>query len=221
MLIKNNFLLLSTICLCLLANNSYAQTETKLGNVGKLTDNTNICRLFSGDESAEIEGQNLDAPPPVRKLANEETIPVALTPSETEFYQNLGLIKNPDGSYTCMASDPNNPKRRFSIFKVKTIDGVVVISTFLDRGEFITGQQEAITDFFLSMISFYTSIPNQYYIGIKRYFQEFYTRIADGRIKPSRDRVYPVDEPEATVILYHPLQGSLDGTGLSLNIPLN
>lgn len=219
MLIKTSFLLLSTIYLCLLANNSEAQTKKELRNVGELINNTNVCHAFSN--STETDEQTVDAPPPVRRLINEDTTPVALTSAETEFYQSLGLTRNQDGSYTCMALDPNNSQRRFSIFKVKKVDGVAVISTFLDGGEFLLGQQEAITNLFLEMIRFYTDIPNQYYTGIKRYLKEFYLRIADGRIKPSSDRVYPVDEPEATVILYHPLQGKLEGTGLSLNIPLN
>ena len=219
MLIKTSFLLLSTIYLCFLVNHSKAQTKKELENVGESIDNTNVCQAFS--HSTEINEQTVDAPSPVRVLINENKAPVALTSAETEFYQSLGLTRNPDGSYTCMAIDPNNSQRRFTIFKVKKVDGVAVISTFLDKGEFLLGQQEAITNLFLAMIRFYTDIPNQYYTGIKRYLKEFYLRIADGRIKPSSERVYPVDEPEATVILYHPLHGSLTGTGLSLNIPLN
>ena len=219
MLSKTSFLLLSTACLCLLANSSEAQTETKLGNTDELKENTNVCQIFSN--SAKTDGQTVDAPPPVRRLVNEDKTPVALTSTESKFYQDLGMFRSQDGSYTCMALDPDNSRRRFTLFKVTKIDGVVVISSFLNKGEFLSGQQEAITNLFLEMIRFYTDIPTQYYAGIKRYFQEFYLRIEDGRIKPSSNQVYLVDEPEATVILYHPLQGSLTGTGLSLNIPLN
>ena len=219
MLVKTSFLLLSTTYLCLLANSSEAQIETKLENLGEPKYNTNICQRFS--HNSEIDRQTVDAPPAIRKLVDEDKTNVSLTSAETEFYQNLGLHQAQDGSYTCMALDPHNSQRRFSIFKVKKVDGVVVVSTFLDKGKFLLGQQEAITNIFLEMIRFYTDIPHQYYVGIQRYLKEFYLRIADGRIKPSSERVYPVDEPEATVILYHPLQGSLQGTGLSLNIPLN
>ena len=219
MLIKTSFLLLSTIYLCLLANNAEAQTKIAAENLGESLNNTNICQVFS--HRAEVDEQTVDAPLPVRKLVDEDKHLVVVTSAEAEFYQSLGLIQNHDGSYTCMALDPNNSQRRFSIFKVQKVDGVVVISTFLDKGAFLSGQREAITNIFLAMIRFYTDIPQQYHVGIKRYLNEFYLRIADGRIKPSSDRVYPVDEPEATVLLYHPLQGSLQGTGLSLNIPLN
>ena len=219
MLIKTSFLLLSSTCLCLLAHSAEAQTKTATGNLGESLNNTNICQVFS--HSAEVDNQTVDAPSPVRKLVDEDKHLIAITSAETEFYQSLGLIQHQDGSYTCMALDPTNSQRRFSIFKVKKVDGVVVISTFLDKGSFLAGQQEAITNIFLAMIHFYTDIPGQYYTGIKRYLNEFYLRIADGRIKPSSERIYPVDEPEATVLLYHPLQGSLQGTGLSLNIPLH
>lgn len=220
MLIKTGFLLFSTTYLCLLANISEAQTKTQLEHSAKLISNTKLCQIFSANKETDL--QAFEAPLPVRrKLAEQKMNSLALTSGETEFYQSLGLIENPDGSYACMASDPVDSQRRFTLFKVKKVDGVVVISSFLDRGQFIAGQQEAITNLFLEMIDFYTEIPNQYYVGIKNYFQEFYSRIADGRIKPSGDRVYLVDEPESTVILYHPLQGSLKGTGLSLNIPLN
>ena len=219
MLSKISFLLLSTACLCLLANSSEAQKNIKPGNEDELTKTTNICQVFS--DNAAIDGQTVDPPAPVRRLVNEDISPVALTSTESEFYQDLGMFRSHDGSYTCMALDPDNARRRFTLFKVTKIDGVVVISSFLNKGEFLSGQQEAITNLFLEMISFYTDIPTQYYVGIKRYFQEFYLRIEDGRIKPSSTQVYLVDEPEATVILYHPLQGSLKGTGLSLNIPLN
>lgn len=220
MSIKTSSLLFSTIYLCLLANITEAQTKTKLDNSGSLTNNTELCKMFSAN--TEIDDETFEAPLPIRKrLVNEKKTALALTTGETEFYQNLGLIKNPDGSYGCMVIDPDNTQRRFTLFKVKKLDGVIVISAFLDRGQFMAGQQEAITNLFLEMIGFYTDIPNEYYVGLKNYFQEFYSRIVDGRIKPSSDRVYLVDEPEETVILYHPLQGSLEGTGLSLNIPLN
>ena len=219
MLVKTSFLLLSTTYLCLLASSSEAQIKTAIESVGESTSNTNICQLFS--HSTEIDIQTVEAPSPVRKLINEDNTYIAFTPAETKLYQSLGLIQNQDGSYTCMALDPHNSQRRFSIFKVKKVDEVVVISTFLDKGEFILGQQEAITNIFLEMIRFYTDIPHQYYTGIQRYLKEFYLRIADGRIKPSSDRAYLIDEPEATIILYHPLQNGLQGTGLSLNIPLN
>lgn len=220
MSIKTGFLLFSTSCLCLLTNFAEAHTKTKLEDSAKSSDNTRLCQIFS--DRTETVRQESDAPLPVRRrLVQQKKNVLTLTSSETEFYRSLGLIKNQDGSYGCMVSDPHNSQRRFTLFKVKKVDGVVVISTFLDRGRFIAGQQAAITAFFLDTIDFYTEIPDRYYIGIKNYFEEFYSRIVDGRIKPSRERVYLVDEPEATVILYHPLQGSLEGTGLTLNIPLN
>lgn len=212
-------MLLSVACLCLLANNSGAQTITRPENSVKSKNIGNICHLFSDTE--EIEEQAVEVLPPIRRLGGEQRTTIAFTSTEIEFYQSLGLIKNQDGSYTCIAIDPDNSRRRFTLFKVQKVNGVVVISTFLDEGMFMSGQQEASTNLFLEMIRFYTDIPNQYYTGIKNYFQEFYVRIADGRIKPSNERIYHVDEPEATVILYHPLQGNLKGTGLSLNIPLD
>ena len=214
-------MLLSIACFCLIANSSGAKTAKEPENLVDQTNVNNVCQLFS--DRPEIEDPTIEAPPPVRRLSDEDQdkASIAVTPTEIEFYQSLGLIKEQDESYTCMAVDPNNSRRRFTIFKVHKVDEVVVISTFLDDGVFLAGQQEAITKFFLEMIRFYTDIPYQYHVGIKNYLQEFYVRIADGRMKPSSDRVYPVDEPEATVILYHPLQGNLKGTGLSLNIPLD
>ena len=212
-------MLLSVACLCLLANNSGAQTIKTQENLIKSKNIDNICPLFS--DSEEIEQQTVEVLPPVRRLGDEEKTTIAFTSNEIEFYQSLGLIKNQDGSYGCMAIDPDDSRRRFTLFKVQKVNGVVVISTFLDKGVFISGQQEANTNLFLEMIRFYTDIPNKYYTGIQNYFQEFYTRIEDGRITPSNNRVYPVDEPEAIVIVYHSLQGNFQGTGLSLNIPLD
>lgn len=220
MLIKTSSLIFSAIYLCLLTNISKAQAQDRLENSAKSFNETTLCQRFSANTETELP--TIDAPLPVRrKLVDKKINFLSLTSEETQFYRSLGLVENSDGSYGCMASDPKNPQRRFTLFKVKKLDGVIVISTFLDRGQFIKGQQEAITDFFLKMIDFYTEIPKQYYVGIEHYFQEFYSRIVDGRIKPSSERVYLVDEPESTVILYHPLHGSLQGTGLSLNIPLN
>ena len=210
-------MLLSLACFCLIANSSGAQTATEPETLVDPTNVNNICQLFS--EPTEIEAQIFEAPPPVRRLSARERTPLALTITEREFYQSLGLIKEQDGIYTCMAVAPNNSRRRFTLFKVYKLEDVIVISSFLDAGVFLPRQQEAITQLFLAMIRFYTDLPPQYYPRIASYFREFYLLIADGRIQPSSTRVYPVDEPEATVILYHPLQGHLKGTGLSLNIP--
>ena len=204
---------------CLPTQYSRAQTAA-LPNDSVIDEiNHNICYSLRGGEY--VEKQQIDAPSPVRTLEGTVEQKNTLTQEELELYQKLGLSNLGNGSYGCLVKDPDRPNRQYTIFKVKKIDRVLVVSTFLDEGEFITGQQSAATQLFLEMINFYTEIPQPYYSGIKRYFQEFYQRIADGRIVPSSNRTYAIDEPAATIAVYHPLRGNMLGTGLSLNIPLS
>ena len=180
---------------------------------------TNLCQLFSN--SAILEEDPVEAPPPVRTLydGNPQQA-TSLDSSELVFYQRLGLIQSRDGSHVCLVEDPDNARRQFTIFKVKKVNNILVISTFLNSGKFMKGQESAATKMFVEMIRFYTDIPDSYHQGIRNYLEEFYVRMRDGRIVPSSDRAYPVDEPTASVIMYHPLQGPIPGTGISLNIPL-
>jgi hypothetical protein len=184
-----------------------------------LATNRNICALFA--DNSNLEEISSAAPPPVRTLERSFANKIAITREETQFYEQLGLVPNEDGSYVCLAKDPAHSNRQFTIFQVKKFNQILVVSTFLDSGKFLPGQKQASTNLFLETIRFYTNIPQDYYGGIKRYFQEFYLRIEDGRLQPTSDRAYPVDEPEATVIIYHPLRGKLQGTGISLNISLD
>jgi hypothetical protein len=213
---KTSLIILTTITSLLLGSNSEAQTTSTQNNLAKVTSQSNICSLFTGHK--EIEENNVDAPSPVRTLADK--LNVDLSTLEAEFYQQLGLSQELDGSYGCMAQDPNNSNRKYTVFKVKKVDGVLVVSSFLKNGKFIPEQEQATTDFFLEIIDFYTEIPSKFHEGIKRYLQEFYQRIADGRIPPSSHRAYPIDEPEATVVIYHELNGQIPGKAISLNIPL-
>lgn len=211
--------LLLTIAAFFCLPNQYSRGQTAvLPNDSVIEEiNQNICSNFSSREY--VGQQNTDAPPPVRTL--EDAKDNVLTPEELELYQKLGLTNLGNGSYGCLVEDPDNANRQYTIFKVKKLDQVLVVSTFLEEGKFIIGQQNAATDLFLEMIGFYTEIPKPYHSGIRRYFQEFYQRIVDGRIKPSSERTYAIDEPAATIAVYHPLRGDMRGTGLSLNIPLS
>ena len=96
----------------------------------------------------------------------------------------------------------------------------MVISTFLNSGKFMAGQETAATKLFVEMIRFYTDIPDTYHQSIRTYLEDFYLRMLDGRIVPSSGRAYPIDGPTASVIIYHALQGPIPGTGISINIPL-
>ena len=179
----------------------------------------NICQIFSHHH--HLEEDLGAAPPPVRTLADGDPEQVAtLEIPELVFYQQLGLTQSRDRSHVCFAKDPENSRRQFTIFKVKKINNILVVSTFLNSGKFIAGQEAAATNLFVEMIRFYTDIPDTYYQGIRHYPQEFYLRMTDGRLTPSSDRAYPVDEPTEAVIMYHTLQGQMSGTGISLNIPL-
>jgi hypothetical protein len=180
---------------------------------------SNICDEFYAEKKSSE--QSNEAPPPVRTWEDSNPNTAAINGSEEILYQQLGLTPFQDGSYVCMATDPQNSRREFTLFKVKKINDLVVVSTFLDEDNFIVGQKQATTDLFLEMMQFYTDIPQEYYPGINNYFEEFYARMADGRLKPSSDRVYAVDEPSTTVVMYHPLQGEMTGTAISLNIPLS
>ena len=180
---------------------------------------TNICRIFSKNQTSEDEF--VEAPPPVRTVYDGDSQKlVTLDRSEILFYQQLGLTQSRDGSHICLAEDPQNSRRQFTIFKVKKINNILVISTFLNSGKFMAAQETAATNLFVEMISFYTDIPDTYRQNIRDYLQEFYLRLRDGRIMPSKDRAYPIDEPTASVIIYHSLTGVMPGTGISLNIPL-
>ncbi len=181
--------------------------------------NHNICSNFSSEDY--LTQKNVDAPSPVRTLNNNSEELNFLTSEESQLYQKLGLTKLRDSSYGCIVESPNDSTIQYTIFKVKKVEGVLVVSTFLDEGKFLTGQEKAATELFLAMIDFYTEIPRPYYSGIKRYFQEFYLRILNGRITPSTNQTYAVDEPAKTIVVYHPLRGGILGTGLSLNIPLS
>ena len=180
-------------------------------------DSPNICANFTSKKKA-VDTNN--APPPVRNLNQLQSNNSHTSITEEIFYQQLGLVSSKDGSYICMVTDPNNNLRQFTLFKVQKINNVLVASTFLDQGEFLAGQKQAISDLFLEIIQFYTDLPATYYPGVKNYFREFYLRMADGRLNPSSDRVYAVDEPSSTVIMYHPSQGEFEGTVISLNISL-
>lgn len=210
------FYLISAIALgVLIPTNSWGETAIEENSAQK--DNTNICANFA-PKTKTADNFN-DVPAPVRTLNNDSAV-TDINVSEEIFYQQLGLIPSRDGSYVCVVTDPDNNRRKFTLFKVQRIDNIVVASTFLDRGKFLAGQEQAISDLFLEMIQFYTDLPEEYYPGVNNYFQEFYLRMADGRLKPSSDRVYAVDEPSSTVIMYHPSVGEFQGTVISLNIPL-
>ena len=211
--IKTFCLIGTTIFSCLITTNAGGETIAQ----PSLTNSSNICANFASN-SEILETDN--APAPVRTLSELNSHNSTTSIAEEIFYQNLGLVSSKDGSYVCTVTDPNNNRRRFTLFKVQRIDNVLVASTFLDRGQFLAGQKQAISDLFLEMMQFYTDLPATYYPGVKNYFQEFYLRMADGRLKPSSDRVYAVDEPSATVIMYHPSQGEFQGTVISLNISL-
>ena len=197
---------------------SLSDTETILEPLsGK---EINVCQIFSNN--AFLEEDSVEAPPPVRTLYDGNRQQVAtLNSSEIAFYQSLGLTQHRDGSHVCLVEDPENSRRQFTIFKVKKINNILVISTFLNSGKFIEGQETAATNMFVEMMRFYTDIPDTYDQSIRNYLEEFYLRMLDGRIIPSSDRAYPIDEPTASVIMYHPLQGPMPGTGISLNIPLD
>ena len=178
--------------------------------------NKDLCRAF---EPQRDLAEDLDeAPPPVR--TREISEPAIVSVSEELFYRDLGLVPSQDGGYICLTRDANNQRREFTVFKVKPVDNLLVVTAFLPDGEFLPQQQTAATDLFLATIRFYTDIPQPYYQGIQSYFQEFYARVKNGRLKPHSDRVYLLDEPTKTVVLYHPLNGELQGTAISLNIRL-
>lgn len=213
---KASYLIFAIALGVLIPTNSWGEAAIKENSVQK--DRSNICANFVS-ETKTADNFN-DAPTPVRTLRDTGNAVADINVSEEIFYQKLGLIPSKDGSYVCIVTDPENNRRRFTLFKVQRIDNIVVASTFLDRGEFLAGQEQAISDLFLEMIQFYTDLPEEYYPGVNNYFQEFYLRMADGRLKPSSDRVYAVDEPSSTVIMYHPSVGEFQGTVISLNISL-
>jgi hypothetical protein len=197
--------------------NSWGQTVTEINALDR-QERSNLCTKFA--EAKKRDNYREDAPPPVRTLEDSNLNTAKIGISEKILYQELGLTPSQDGSYVCLVKDPNNNRREFTLFKVKKIDKILVATAFLKGGNFFTGQEQATTDLFLEMIEFYTDIPEEYYQGIDRYFQEFYLRIADRRLKPTSDRSYAVDEPSTTVVMYHSLQGEIKGTAISLNIYL-
>lgn len=201
----------------LISANSWSQTLEEQNNLQQ-KDRSDLCTKFSSVKKTDHHSDA--APPPVRTLSDTNPNLAKVNVSEKILYQELGLTPFEDGSYVCLVKDPNNTRREFTLFKVKKIDNILVVSTFLEEGKFLTGQEQATSNLFLEMIRFYTDIPEEYYPGIDRYFQEFYSRMANGKLKPSSDRVYAVDEPSTTVIMYHSLQGKLPGTAISLNISL-
>jgi hypothetical protein len=197
--------------------NAWGQTVMEQNALNQ-KDRSNLCTFFA--EAKKVDNYQEDAPPPVRTLEDNNSNTARISVSEKILYQELGLTPSEDGSYVCLVTDPNNTRREFTLFKVKKIDNILVATTFLEGGNFFAGQEQATTNLFLEIIQFYTNIPEEYYSGINRYFQEFYLRIADKRLKPASDRAYPVDEPSTTVIMYHSLQGEIKGTAISLNIYL-
>lgn len=210
-------IILVTAFSCLLATIAKAETTAELNSSRKQASH-NICANFAPEKT--VAETSDDAPPPVRTLAQMDRDRTNANVSEEIFYRQLGLVPAKDGSYVCIVRDPNNSRREFTLFKVKRIDNILVASSFLDRGNFLAKQKQAISDLFLEMIQFYTDLPPEYDSGIDSYFQEFYSRMADGRLQPSSDRVYAVDEPSSTVIMYHPATGDFQGTVISLNISL-
>jgi hypothetical protein len=197
--------------------NSWGQTITEPNTLDR-QDRSNLCTEFAPAKKRDNDRE--DAPPPVRTLEDSNLNAAKIGISEKILYQELGLTPSQDGSYVCLVKDPNNNRREFTLFKVKKIDKILVATAFLEGGKFFVGQEQATTNLFLEMIQFYTDIPEEYYQGIDRYFQEFYSRIADKRLKPASDRSYAVDEPSTTVVMYHSLQGEIKGTAISLNIYL-
>ena len=204
--------------------NSATDSYSKTGSLSRLEPlsekEINICQIFSNNQI--LEEDLGEAPPRVRTIYDGDPQQVARQEiSEMIFYQRLGLIQSRDGAHVCLAQDPVNSRRQFTIFKVKKVNNILVVSTFLNSGEFMEGQEIAATNLFLEMIRFYTDIPDAYHQGIRQYLQEFYIRMFDGRLTPSSDLAYPIDEPTAAVIMYHSLTGPIPGTGISLNIPLD
>jgi hypothetical protein len=201
----------------LISLDSWSQTVTEHDALNH-KDRSDLCTKFA--LAKKRDNYQEDAPPPVRTL-DDSNFNTAITGlSEKILYQELGLTPSQDGSYVCLVTDPDNNRREFTLFKVKKIDNILVATAFLEGGKFFVGQEQATTNLFLEIIQFYTDIPKEYYLGINRYFQEFYLRIADKRLKPTSDRIYAVDEPSTTVVMYHSLQGEIKGTAISLNIYL-
>ena len=152
---KARVLLMIAAFFCLPTKYSIGQSTSLLNDSIIEENNRNICSSFATEEY--LAAENTDATLPVRTL--EDVNQTSLTPEELRLYQKLGLTNLGNGSYGCLIKDPDNPNRKYTIFKVKKLDQVLVVSTFLKEGKFIIGQKTAATRLFIEMIGFYTEIP--------------------------------------------------------------
>ena len=109
---------LITSLLWMVSSVSWSQTINEQNNLEQVKK-PSICENFSVDKI--LRESNKDAPPPVRTIDNLNLDPENISVSEEILYQQLGLTQSKDGSYVCLVTDPNNQRRKFTLFKVKKI----------------------------------------------------------------------------------------------------
>ncbi|MUG96293.1 hypothetical protein F7734_29725 [Scytonema sp. UIC 10036] len=149
-----------------------------------------------------------------------DLLPPALgdrSPSQLSYLAQQGFIQNPDGSWVCYVNDSKDIRRYYTLFKIQQIDKKLVASTFLDGGHLIAGQDNRSLDLFMMLIENHTNVSSLTRQVIRSSLENFITQVRSGKILPSNRR-YRFDYPNQGLLLYHPLEGKLKGTAITINL---
>ncbi len=139
-------------------------------------------------------------------------------PSPLDYLAEQGFTQSPDGSWVCYVSDPKNPGRYYTLFKVQETNGRLVASSFLEGGNLSKGQDNRSLDFFMMIVKNHTNTKDGNRQSIRRYLESFVSLIGQGKVPPTR-RGYLFDQPSRSFVIYHPLEGGeLKGTAITINI---
>jgi hypothetical protein len=139
-------------------------------------------------------------------------------PSPLDYLAEQGFTQSPDGSWVCYVSDPKNPGRYYTLFKVQETNGRLVASSFLEGGNLSTGQDNRSLDFFMMIVKNHTNAKEGNRQSIRNYLGSFVSLVGQGKVPASR-RGYLFDQPSRSFVIYHPLEGGeLKGTAITINI---
>lgn len=147
--------------------------------------------------------------PPVQNQQNQSSL---------SYLAQQGFTQNPDGSWSCYASDPRKQGRYYTLFKVQQVDEKLVATSFLDEGGLMEGQDNRSLELFMLLIQNHTKANQGNKESIQKYLEAFISLIKQGKVQASR-RGYLFDQLNRGFVLYHPIAGEkLKGTGITINI---
>jgi len=154
--------------------------------------------------------------------AAEDSLPPVGQQSNSSFayLKQQGFRQNQDGSWVCYENDSRQSGRYYTLFKVQQVNGKLVASSFLDRGNLIPGQENRSVDLFMTLVDKYTNTTQENRQSIRRYLEQFTSLVKQGKIQPS-NHAYLFDQPNRGYVIYHSLSGGkLQGTAITINIDL-